>query len=67
MFVSLIPQLMKLKKWNATKLMRKAEIHYKTALDLSHGAIPATTMTLAKLCEAFNCQPNDLIMWEESE
>ena len=67
MFVSLIPQLMKLKKWNATKLMRVTELSWGVSFDLSKGVVPKSTFTLAKLCEAFECQPNDLIMWKESE
>ena len=65
MFVSLIPNLMKLKKWNATKLMRVTELSWGVSFDLSKGVVPKSTFTLAKLCEAFECQPNDLIMWKE--
>ena len=67
MFVSLIPNLMKLKGWNATKLMRITELSWGVSFDLSKGTVPKSTFTLAKLCEAFECQPNDLILWKESE
>ena len=64
MFESLIPNLMKLKGWNASKLQRKTGVSWQTAFDLSHGNIPGTTNTLLKLCIAFNCQPNDLIVFK---
>jgi DNA-binding Xre family transcriptional regulator len=67
MFVSLIPNLMKLKKWSAKELERQTGLSWQVAFDLSHGNIPGTTNTLLKLCVAFNCQPNDLIVFKESE
>ena len=68
MFESLIPYLMTLKGWTATRLQRETKMAWGTALDLSHGDIPGSTKTLAKLCEAFDCQPNDLIVYKkESE
>ena len=67
MFVSLIPKLMELKGWNATILQQKAGVAWKIAVDTQNGVVPKTAYTLDKLCAAFNCQPNDLIMWKESE
>ena len=65
MLESLVPKLMEIKGWNATKLQRETGIAWKIALDLSHGEVPKTTRTLAKLCAAFECQPSDIILYKE--
>ena len=66
MLESLVPKLMKIKGWTAVKLQKECDISWNNAFGLSHGNIPGPK-TLDKLCAAFKCQPNDLIMWKESE
>ena len=66
-FVSLIPEILKTKDMTAKALERKAKLSWPTAWQLSVGEIPATTRTLGKLCAAFECQPNDLILWNPGE
>ena len=65
MLESLVPKLMEIKGWNATKLMRVTELSWGVAFDLSKGIVPKSTFTLAKLCEAFECQPSDIILYKE--
>ena len=65
MFVSLIPKLMKIKGWNATKLMLETELSWGVVFRISKGGVPKSTKVIAKLCEAFECQPNDLIMFKK--
>ena len=67
MFVSLIPKLMELKGWNATKLMLETELSWGVVFRISKGGVPKSTKVIAKLCAAFECQPNDLILWKEKE
>ena len=67
MLESLVPKLMEIKGWNATKLMLETELSWGTVLPVSKGVVPKSTYVLDKLCEAFECQPGDLIMWKESE
>ena len=67
MFVSLIPNLMHLKRMSAKDLERKLGVSYPTALSIAQGDVPKTTPMLLKLCKAFNCQPNDLILYKEDE
>ena len=52
---------------SAKDLERKLGVSYPTALSIAQGDVPKTTPMLLKLCVAFNCQPNDLIMFKESE
>ena len=67
MLESLIPQLMKIKGWNATILQQKTGCSWKIAVDTQNGVVPKSAMTLDRFCSAFKCQPNDLIMWKEKE
>ena len=67
MFVSLIPKLMEIKGWNATKLQQKTGVSWKIAVDTQNGVPPKSSKTLDRFCAAFNCQPNDLILWKEKE
>lgn len=67
MLESLIPNLMKIKGWNATILQQKAGVAWKIAVDTQNGVVPKTAYTLDKLCKAFNCQPNDLIMFKKED
>jgi DNA-binding Xre family transcriptional regulator len=49
-----VPELLRKKGWNATDLMRKANIAYATALRLSKGEADAITFeVLASLCALF--------------
>lgn len=59
MLKSLVPKLMEIKGWNATKLMIECDISWNNAFGLSHGSIPGSG-TLDKLCERLDCQPNDI-------
>ena len=67
MFVSLIPKLMELKGWNATKLMLETELSWGVVFRISKGGVPKSTYVLDRICEALDCQPNDLILWKEKE
>ena len=67
MLESLVPKLMEIKGWNATKLMRVTELSWGVSFDLSKGIVPKSTFTLDKLCKAFECQPSDIILYKESE
>lgn len=66
MLESLVPKLMEIKGWSPTDLMRNTGLSWQRSWHLAHGAIPGA-IALDKLCEAFECQPGDLIMWKEKE
>lgn len=57
-----VPELMKQKGWNATDLMRKANIAYATALRLSKGEADAITFeVLDSLCALFDVGVGDVL------
>lgn len=57
-----IPELMQKKGWNATDLMRKANIAYRTALRLSKGEGDGITFeVLESLCKLFEVQIKDIL------
>ena len=57
-----VPELMKEKGYNATDLMRKADIAYGTALRLSRGEAEAISfVVLESLCKLFDVQVEDVI------
>ena len=52
-----VPELLKKKGWNATDLMRKANIAYATALRLSKGEAEAISFeVLESLCKLFEAR-----------
>jgi len=67
MLVSLVPKLMEIKGWNATKLMRVTGLSWGVSFDLSKGVVPKSTFTLEKLCKVFKNQPGDIIVYVEDE
>ncbi len=67
MLKSLVPKLMEIKGWNATKLMLETELSWGVVFLISKGATPKSTYVLDKLCEVFECQPSDIILYKESE
>ena len=57
-----VPELMKQKGYNATDLMRKANIAYGTALRLSKGEADAMSFeVLESLCKLFEVRVEDVI------
>jgi DNA-binding Xre family transcriptional regulator len=57
-----IPELLKKKGWNATDLMRKGNIAYRTALRLSKGKGDGITFeVLESLCKLFGVQIKDIL------
>ncbi len=57
-----VPELMQKKGWNATDLMRKANIAYRTAHRLSKGEADAITFdVLEALCELFDARVQDIL------
>lgn len=57
-----VPELMKEKGYNATDLMRKADIAYGTALRLSKGEADAMSfVVLESLCKLFDVRVEDVI------
>lgn len=57
-----VPELMKEKGYNATDLMRKADIAYGTALRLSKGEAEAISfVVLESLCKLFDVRVEDVI------
>jgi DNA-binding Xre family transcriptional regulator len=57
-----VPELLKKKGWNATDLMRKANIAYATALRLSKAEGEAISFeVLQSLCELFEVQVQDVL------
>ncbi len=62
MLESLVPKLMEIKGWNATKLMLETELSWGVVFPISKGGIPKSAYVLDKLCEALDCQPNDIYM-----
>lgn len=57
-----VPELMKAKGYNATDLMRKANIAYGTALRLSKGEADAMSFeVLESLCKLFGVKVEDVI------
>ena len=57
-----VPELMQKKGWNATDLMRKANIAYGTALRLSKGEAEAISFeVLNSLCALFEVKIEDIL------
>ena len=57
-----VPQLMKEKGYNATDLMRKANIAYGTAYRLSKGEAEAMSFeVLESLCKLFDARVEDVL------
>jgi len=57
-----VPELMKKKGWNASELMRKANIAYTTAHRLSKGEGEAITFdVLESLCKLFGVGVQDIL------
>ena len=57
-----VPELLKKKDWNATDLMRKANIAYRTALRLSKGEGDGITFeVLESLCKLFDVPIKDIL------
>ena len=65
MLKSLVPKLMEIKGWNATKLMLKTELSWGVVFPISKGEVPKSTYVLDKLCAALECQPSDIILYKE--
>jgi DNA-binding Xre family transcriptional regulator len=65
--ISKIPELLEDRRMNAHQLHMITRISYPTSLLISKGHIPSNNAAkiLAKLCEAFDCQLNDLFIYEE--
>jgi putative transcriptional regulator len=57
-----VPELMERKGWNASDLMRKANIAYRTALRLSKGEAEAMSFeVLESLCQLFEVNVQDVL------
>jgi putative transcriptional regulator len=57
-----VPALLKEKGWNATDLMRKANIAYGTAYRLSKGEAEAMSFeVLVSLCKLFDVRVEDVL------
>lgn len=57
-----VPELMHAKGWNASDLMRKANVAYKTAHRLSKGNADSISFdVLNSLCEIFEVQVKDVL------
>jgi DNA-binding Xre family transcriptional regulator len=57
-----VDELMKKKGWNATDVMRKANIAYATALRISKGEGDAISFeVLSSLCQLFEVQVQDIL------
>jgi len=57
-----IPELLQKKEWNATDLMRKGNIAYRTALRLSKGNGDGITFeVLESLCKLFEVRVEDIL------
>lgn len=57
-----VPELMNAKGWNASDLMRKGNVAYKTALRLSKGKGDSISFeVLNSLCEIFEVKVQDIL------
>ncbi|HRJ59112.1 MAG TPA: helix-turn-helix transcriptional regulator, partial [Anaerolineales bacterium] len=57
-----VPELLKKHKMNATDLMRKGNVAYRTALRLAKGDGEGITFeVLENLCELFNAKVEDIL------
>ena len=57
-----VPELLQSRGWNATDLMRKANIAYGTALRLSKGEAEAISfVVLDSICKLFEARVEDVI------
>lgn len=56
-----IPQLANQRGWNAPTLAKNADIDPATAWRLMKGETDMHTKTLARLCLALECKPNDVL------
>lgn len=63
MLKSLVQNLMKIKGWNKTELMRQSGLSWQHTCDMANGIIPGSK-ALDKLCAAFECQPSDIIFYK---
>lgn len=61
-----VPELMQKKGWNATDLMRKANIAYGTALRLSKGEAEAISFeVLNSICSLFEVKVEDVLEYQK--
>ena len=65
--ISLVPDLMHKRRIRAVDLQKESGLSPMTIHTSANGAVPKTSKTLAKLCGAFNCQPNDLLLFVTKE
>ncbi|MBC8274029.1 MAG: helix-turn-helix transcriptional regulator [Chloroflexi bacterium] len=66
MIKNCIAYLMAERKWQIADLARRANITYPTAKELFHESSQGIQYsTLEKLCQCFDCQPGDLLIYEQ--
>ena len=61
--ISLVPDLMHKRRMRAVDLQKESGLSAMTVHTIANGALPKTSKTIAKLCGAFQCQPNDLLLF----
>ena len=61
--ISLVPDLMHKRRIRAVDLQKESGLSAMTVHTIANGALPKTAKTICALCGAFNCQPNDLLLF----
>jgi len=61
--ISLVPNLMHERRIRSVTLQRISGLSAMTVHTIANGALPKTAKTICALCGAFQCQPNDLLLF----
>ena len=65
--ISLIPDLMHKRRIRSVDLQKESGLSPMTIHTIANGEVPGSSYTIEKLCGAFNCQPNDLMLFVPEE
>ena len=65
--ISLIPDLMLKRRIRSVDLQKASGLSAMTIHTIANSALPKTSKTICALCGAFNCQPNDLLLFVPEE
>ena len=65
--ISLVPDMMHKRRIRSVDLQKESGLSAMTIHTIANGAVPKTAKTICALCGAFNCQPNDLLLFVPEE
>ena len=61
--ISLVPDMMHKRRIRSVDLQKESGLSAMTIHTIANGAVPKTAKTICALCGAFNCQPNELLLF----